>query len=445
MHQKIVSIRGMHCRSCELLLEDALGGIQGVTKVKVDFRKGRATLDHGADIPSQHEIINAVKQAGYEVGEPGKLPWITKDRTDWRYIFIGVVLLVVLYYTLRGTGLLNIALDEKDVTVGFALLLGLVAGVSTCMALVGGLILGVAARHAELHPEATAWEKFRPHLFFNAGRVFGYALLGGLLGLLGGVLQISGVFLTFLTLAVGVVMIVLGIKLTNLSPRISAKSFTLPSSIARFFGISEHQKEYSHRTSIMTGALTFFLPCGFTQAMQLYAISTGDFKTGAVIMGAFALGTAPALLGIGGLSSIMKGTRARIFYAVVGILVIAFGVYNIQSAMAVLPVSSGSTEINYTPIDQVTPGQTGAQVIRMTQSASGYSPSTLRVKAGVPVRWIITSTSSYTCASSIVVPSLGIRKNLTKGENIIEFTPTTKGTIPYSCSMGMYRGTILVE
>lgn len=446
MHQKIIPIRGMHCRSCELLLEDAIGAVQGVSKVSVDFRKGRATIEHGADIPSQQEIAGAVQHAGYVIGEPGKLPWITKDPTDWRYMVFGAVVLIVLYYALRGTGILDFSLDEKNVDVGFAVLLGLVAGVSTCMALVGGLILGVAARHAELHPEATTWQKFRPHLFFNAGRVLGYATLGGLLGLLGSVLQVSGGILTLLTLAVGAVMMIMGLKLTNLSPRISATSFTLPSSIARFLGIEEHQKEYSHKTAMLTGALTFFLPCGFTQAMQLYAISTGDFNTGAIIMGAFALGTAPALLGIGGLSSIMKGTAARIFYAVVGILVIVFGIYNIQSGLAVLPsiASSRTAEVNYTPIDQGV-DQGDVQVIRMTQSASGYSPSTLRVRAGIPVRWVITSTASFTCASSITVPSLNISKNLQKGENIIEFTPARKGTIPYSCSMGMYRGTILVE
>lgn len=445
MHQKIVPIRGMHCRSCELLLEDRLGEIQGVKKVKVDFRKGRATIEHGTDIPSENEIANAVKEAGYEVGQPGSLPWVTKDPTDWRYMFFGIILLAVVYYVLRGTGLLDVALDEKEVTLGFALLLGLVAGVSTCMALVGGLILGVAARHAELHPEATAWEKFRPHLFFNTGRVLGYAFLGGLLGLLGGFLQLSVGVLALLTLIVGAVMIVLGIKLTNLSPRISATSLTLPSSIARFFGISEHQKEYSHKTSLLTGALTFFLPCGFTQAMQLYAVSTGDFKTGALIMGAFALGTAPALLGIGGLSSIMKGTKARIFYAFVGILVIAFGIYNIQSAMAILPAqSSGENELNYTPANNGAVQQ-NVQTITMIQSASGYSPETLRVKAGLPVQWVITSESSFTCASTVVVPSLGISTNLKKGENIIEFTPTKTGSIPFSCSMGMYRGTIIVE
>lgn len=433
----------MHCRSCELLLEQSIGSVQGVTKVKVDYRKGCAIVDHGCDVPSRKELVHAVRSAGYEVGTPGKLPWLSKSAEDWRYIAFGATVIVVAYYALRGTGLLDISLDESNVTLGFALMLGLVAGISSCMALIGGLVLGVAARHAELHPEATSWQKFRPHLFFNGGRVLGYAILGGLLGLLGSVLQISGGFLAFLTLGVGFVMVVLGLKLTNLSPRIAAKSFTLPPSIARFLGISTHQKEYSPRAAMTTGALTFFLPCGFTQAMQLYAVSTGDFKTGALIMGAFALGTAPALLGIGGLSSVMKSTAARVFYAVVGMLVIVFGAYNIKGALAVIPITFSGSDTVISNDNDVPTGD--EQIIRMTQTSSGYSPAKLRVKAGQPVRWIITSESSFTCASSLVVPSLGIRTNLKKGENIIEFTPTQKGTIPYSCSMGMYRGTIIVE
>ncbi|NCP77121.1 sulfite exporter TauE/SafE family protein [bacterium] len=46
-------------------------------------------------------------------------------------------------------------------------------------------------------------------------------------------------------------------------------------------------------TALGSGALTFFLPCGFTLAMQAYAITTGSFITGALTMMAFALGTAP--------------------------------------------------------------------------------------------------------------------------------------------------------
>lgn len=446
MQKKIIFIRGMHCRSCELLLEDAIGKVEDVKKVKVDFHKSQAIIEYSNIAPNENKIASVIKNAGYEVSQSKTIPWITEDESDLRNIIFSITLLIVLYYFLRNTGLFDISIQDAEVTTGFALLIGLVAGVSTCMALVGGLILGVSARHAELHPEASTWQKFRPHLFFNCGRILGYALLGGLLGLIGGALQISGGFLSFLTLAVGFIMIILGIKLTNLSPKISSLTPTLPSSIARFFGLAKHQREYSHRASFLTGVLTFFLPCGFTQAMQLYAVSTGDFKTGAIIMGAFALGTAPALLSIGGLSSIMKGAMARVFYAFVGILVIVFGAYNIKSALFVLPFFIASAdEQNVDTNTGVNDQLEDVQVIKMTQLASGYSPKTLRVKAGVPVEWIITSESSYTCASSLVVPSLKIRKNLKKGENIIKFTPTKTGSIPFSCSMGMYRGTIIVE
>ncbi|HCB52054.1 TPA: hypothetical protein DEP21_05855 [Patescibacteria group bacterium] len=57
----------------------------------------------------------------------------------------------------------------------------------------------------------------------------------------------------------------------------------------------------------MAGVLTFFLPCGFTLAMQILAISSGNFWMGGLIMGFFALGTLPGLLGIGGLLARAKG------------------------------------------------------------------------------------------------------------------------------------------
>ncbi|MDR2416217.1 MAG: sulfite exporter TauE/SafE family protein [Candidatus Peribacteria bacterium] len=39
--------------------------------------------------------------------------------------------------------------------------------------------------------------------------------------------------------------------------------------------------------------MTFFVPCGFTFAMQLYAMQTGSFLSGGVVMLLFAVGTLP--------------------------------------------------------------------------------------------------------------------------------------------------------
>jgi plastocyanin domain-containing protein len=84
------------------------------------------------------------------------------------------------------------------------------------------------------------------------------------------------------------------------------------------------------------------------------------------------------------------------------------------------------------------------QVILITQRADGYFPNKLAVKKGQPVKLIIDSENSYTCASSFRMPQMGISETLSPGENIFEFVPEKSGPIPFSCSMGMFRGTIEV-
>jgi len=428
----------MHCRSCELLLEDKIGQVQGVDHVKVDYRKGEASIRHGADIPSREEIIRAVKESGYEIGSSGPLPWISDNHEDYRNIGKAVLIVGVLYFAVRALGSLGFSVDTKNVSLAMALVVGLIAGISTCMALVGGLILGLSASHAESHPEATAWEKFRPHLYFNAGRVSGYAFFGGLLGAAGSVFKLSNGLLSVLTLAVGAVMIVMGLKLSGLSPRLKEGGPMLPSWIGRRLGLNHHNKEYSHSSALVTGALTFFLPCGFTQATQLYAVSTGSFWRGGAVMALFALGTAPALLGIGGLTSVIKGAAAKLFYAVVGLAVLIFGVLNFGNGLALAGFDPAAAQLKR-PATAATE-QNGVQTVRMTQKAGGYAPNVFSVRKGVPVRWIITSETELSCAASISMPAFKISRQLRKGENIIEFTPTSAGDIPFSCSMGMYRG-----
>lgn len=440
MSKITIPIRGMHCRSCELLVEKNLKKIDRVEQVKVNYKIGQAEIHYRGDgaLPKT-DLDKAIKSAGYEIGEPGQLPWLSKRREDYRDLVKAAIWLTVLYYLAKWLGLLSISVNTNSGGVWVALFVGLVAGVSTCMALVGGLVLGISARHAELHPEATAKQKFRPHWYFNLGRVVGYAFFGGLIGLIGSALKPSATFLGLLTLAVGLVMLLMGLKLIEIFPALKNKSLTLPGSLSRWLGIHKENKEYSHRAAATAGALTFFLPCGFTQAMQIYAVSTGSFAQGALLMGMFALGTSAGLLSLGGLSSAFKGNKARIFFMMVGLAVILLGWYNINNGRALL-AGAGGVAIGTTSVDY----SAGAQVVNMTQDGSGYHPNVLSVKKGVPVKWIVDSINPYSCASSLVVPSLGISKTLQRGENIIEFTPTATGEIPFSCSMGMYRGKFIV-
>ena len=436
MPKIIIPVRGMHCRSCELLLETGLKKISGVKKVAADYRAGRVEVHYDNVVPAAEVVKAAVREAGYQVGQKDDLPWFSRDFTVYRNLLAAVLILFILYGLIKWLGILEVNVDTANGGLLVALIVGLVAGVSTCMALVGGLILALSARHAELHPEATAKEKFRPHLYFNLGRVGGYALFGGLIGWLGSAFKLSPNFLGLMTVVVGGVMIFLGLKLIEIFPILSDKTIALPKTVAKFFGLRQETKEYSHQAAAVTGALTFFLPCGFTQAMQLYAVSTGSFWQGATIMFLFALGTAPGLLSVGGLSSIFRGQRARVFFAAAGLAVILLGWYNIANGGRLFSSDQRTGK----------GGVTGGQVqeVRMTENFNGFEPSVFTVKVGQPVRWIINATAPFSCAASIVVPGYGINRQLQKGENIIEFTPKEVGEIPFSCSMGMYRGKFIV-
>lgn len=76
----------------------------------------------------------------------------------------------------------------------------------------------------------------------------------------------------------------------------------------------------------------------------------------------------------------------------------------------------------------------------------GYAPNTVRAKAGQPLRLVFDRRDDSSCSEEVVIPALGVRTYLPTGERTaITVTPTEAGRIPFTCGMGMLRGTILVD
>ncbi|MEK7083782.1 MAG: sulfite exporter TauE/SafE family protein, partial [Patescibacteria group bacterium] len=190
-NKKIIPIRGMHCASCEILIGEQLKKISGVTNVRVSQKNAQADIQYCGNPPDDAAIARAVQAAGYEVGAQKPLSWLSREKNDYSDLAKAAIILALLYYIARSLGVFDIAINTERTGLAIALLVGIVAGVSTCMALIGGLVLSLSARHAELHPEATPRQKFRPHLYFNLGRIAGYAILGGVIGMLGKAFQPS--------------------------------------------------------------------------------------------------------------------------------------------------------------------------------------------------------------------------------------------------------------
>lgn len=442
MENKIkVKITGLHCKACEILSEDALKRVAGVTRAKVSQKTGEAEIFYQEkNVPVLSEIKTSLEEIGYGVKDNNE----NKNKTgNYSWIILILAIFVVYWFiSLYSLPDFSSFLGQGEFSFSLALLVGLVAGVSTCLALVGGLIFGLSANYAKEHPEATHFQKFQPHLLFNLGRIGGFFILGGILGLIGSTFKLSPIFNGLLIILAGLTILFLGLKLLDI-PAFNDLEISLPKNFGRAF---------KTKNALLLGALTFFLPCGFTQAMQIYALGTGNFLSGGLVMALFALGTAPGLLGLGGLASLIKKGKSNLFFKIAGGIIIIFALFNLNNGSRLIQISGADdfTATNKT-IDNssltLSPGveiKDGVQIVTMSETNRGYSPDNFTIIKNMPVRLVIKAEAPYSCASSLIIPSLKLQKQLKPGENIIEFTPAKTGSIPFSCSMGMYTGSFTV-
>ncbi len=87
---------------------------------------------------------------------------------------------------------------------------------------------------------------------------------------------------------------------------------------------------------------------------------------------------------------------------------------------------------------------TGAQEALVVVSG-GYSPDTIRVEAGRPVRLIFERQEADPCSERVIFDSLGVAADLPEGELVpVEFTVAEPGDHEFTCQMGMLRGKVIV-
>jgi len=76
----------------------------------------------------------------------------------------------------------------------------------------------------------------------------------------------------------------------------------------------------------------------------------------------------------------------------------------------------------------------------------GYTPATIRVKAGTPVRLTFRREETAACSDQVVLDAFGKHADLPEGQLVpVEFLPKEPGRYPFTCSMGMFRGTVVVS
>lgn len=327
MDIKSLHISGMHCKACITLVESIVADHPGVARARASLRKH--TLDVFGDIAraSHSEIIEGLTpllaQHGYALSEERQ-----KHQIAWQQFAVAMPLAIVFLaalWALQKLGIVNLV-SLQDASHFTAITIGVIASLSTCMAVVGGLTLSISANFAK------EGDAVKPQLLFHAGRLVTFFLLGGVIGALGTQFEFSDTATFALSLAVGIIMLLLGLKLLDLFPHSKHLLPTMPGFALKW---AEPLKTANHSlVPALLGALTFFLPCGFTQSMQIYTLTSGGFVPGALTMGLFALGTLP-VLGLMSFASLgLKSPWSTgIFFKTSGLIVIAFAAANIYAGL----------------------------------------------------------------------------------------------------------------
>ena len=101
-----IPIKGMHCRSCEILLEDALSGVAHVKKCEVSWQAGTAQVYFSSQrAPFKNDIVKTIRAAGYEWGTAEKTSFFSKNPKDYKDLIMAFLFLAGLYFIFKGLNL----------------------------------------------------------------------------------------------------------------------------------------------------------------------------------------------------------------------------------------------------------------------------------------------------------------------------------------------------
>lgn len=325
-------VEGMHCKSCVVLTEGELNNLSHVEKAISDLSTCCVEVT-GEFGEKDHEgvaleLSEVLEKHGYKL-----LVEKSDKKTNWSDFKIAIpaaLVFIAFFFVLQKLGIVNLA-NASSIGIGTSFFIGIIASLSTCMAVVGGLVLSVSANYTKGGNRAKSLTSF------HIGRLVSFFILGGLIGAVGASFQL-GIWGNFtLGLVVGIVMLILGLNLMDVF-RVTSKLLpTLPVFISK--PIFKLKNSKSPFVPVILGIATFFLPCGFTQSMQIYTLTAGSFINGALIMFVFALGTLPVLALLSVTShKIGQSAWSGVFFKTAGIVVVSFAVVNILNSLAVIGV-----------------------------------------------------------------------------------------------------------
>ncbi|MBO3744941.1 sulfite exporter TauE/SafE family protein [Streptosporangiaceae bacterium NEAU-GS5] len=276
------------------------------------------------------------------------------------------------------------------------LVAGLAAGAASCAAVQGGFLIA-------LHPAGA-----RVLATFLGARVGAHAVVGAVLGLVGGALPMSPAVRAAVLVVAGVVICAHAVRRLRRGPSCAARA----------------EKGTSRAAAL--GAATVLTPCGVTLSVELVAVSSRSAASGAVLLGGFALGTAPVLAALG----LVVRVAAR-FAAIAGLVA---GVVTVGAGLRLggwLPELSSSAAAAQTVM-----GADRVQRITVWATDRGFRPGVVAVQAGDPVEITFRTAGNRGCTRTVAIAGRDVALPETGAVTV----RVPGADLRYACGMGMYVG-----
>ena len=164
--EKIYKVSGMHCSSCELIIEKKLINLPGIQSVDASTAKNEVLMEYEGNEPRAEELSQLFTQEKYQFSDRSIKADIQKEEDSEKIdnntlIVVSILLVISFLFILNGLGITNFVNVNANSSLLAFLALGVVAGLSSCAALVGGLILSMSKQWLDLYSYEDKFSKKR--------------------------------------------------------------------------------------------------------------------------------------------------------------------------------------------------------------------------------------------------------------------------------------------
>ncbi|MDH5463999.1 MAG: sulfite exporter TauE/SafE family protein [Thiovulaceae bacterium] len=214
---------------------------------------------------------------------------------------------------------------------------GFLGSLGHCIGMCGGFIVTYST--AKIDPSASKIKQSTLHLLYNSGRISSYTLLGALFGFFGSLWDATPLLKAIMYGFSALLMILMGLSLSGRIRFLNSIEYNLTQKKWYKKLFSKFMGGKNYRSFFFLGMLNGIFPCGLVYAALVWAMATGSFLGGAMVMLLFGLSTLPVLFSFGFFVGLLKQITFRnVMIQIASVIIFVFGIWTFYKSYIQLEI-----------------------------------------------------------------------------------------------------------